>query len=573
MAVPNQQVAQVLAQLADLLEIEGANPFRVRAYRGAAQTVAGLGESLADKVRRGEDLSALPGIGRDLADKLATLVETGTLPLLEEVKARTPETLGELMRVPGLGPKRVQALYRELRIRSVEDLERALRAGRIRELKGFGSRSAEAIEAGLRRRAGGERRALRVEAEQVVTPLLGYLRAVPGVARVQAAGSYRRRRETLGDIDILASCRRGSPVMERFVAYDAVDQVLSHGPTRSTVVLRCGLQVDLRVVPEASFGAALQYFTGSRAHNIAVRKLALERGLKVNEYGVFRDGKRVAGRTEEEVYAQVGLPCIEPELREDRGEIEAARKGRLPELVRLEDIRGDLHCHTDASDGHDSLERMARAARERGYEYLAITDHSRHVAIAHGLDAKRLRAQARLIDRLNERLEGIVLLKSVELDILKDGTLDLPDEVLDELDLIVCSVHYAFNLPRAQQTERILRAMDNPRVHVIAHPTGRLLNEREPYEVDLDRVLEAARERGCALEVNAQPSRLDLDDTHCQRARELGVKVVVSTDAHSTSQLGHMRLGVDQARRGWLTARDVLNTRPLAELRRALRRR
>jgi DNA polymerase (family 10) len=573
MTIANLRIAEVLDQLADLLDIEGANPFRVRAYRNAARTVAGLSESLAGKLAAGEDLAALPGIGQDLAGKIATLVETGRLPLLEEVGARTPATLAGLMKVPGLGPKRVKTLYRALGIRSAEDLQRALRAGKVRELRGFGRKSEEAIAAGLSRLARTDQRTLRLQAEQVVAPLVQYLRAVEGVRRVEVAGSLRRRRETVGDLDVLVTCQSGSPVMARFIAYDDVEQVVSQGETRSTVIFASGLQVDLRVVPAASLGAALQYFTGSKAHNIAVRRRAQERGLKVNEYGVFRDGRRVAGPTEEAVYAALGLPYIEPELREDRGEIKAALEGRLPRLIALEDLRGDLHCHTTATDGRDSLEQMAGAARERGYEYLAVTDHSRHVTVAHGLDPKRLREQLAAIDRLNERLEGLVLLKSVELDILKDGTLDLPDDVLDELDLTVCSVHYAFDLPRDRQTERILRAMDNPHFNVLAHPTGRLLNERPPYEVDLERVLQGAKERGCFLEVNSQPMRLDLTDTACQRARELGVKVVVSTDAHSTAQLDYLRLGVDQARRGWLTADDVLNTRPLGELRRLLNRR
>jgi DNA polymerase (family 10) len=360
--------------------------------------------------------------------------------------------------------------------------------------------------------------------------------------------------------------------MAGFVAYDEVVEVVSQGDTRATVRLRSGMQVDLRLVPQVSYGAALHYFTGSKAHNIAVRTLAVKRGLKLNEYGVFEGDKRIAGRTEQEVYDAVGLPYIEPVLRENRGEIEAARKGRLPELLTVDDLRGDLHCHTDASDGHDSLRSMALAARELGHDYLAISDHSRHVTVAHGLDPERLARQLDAIDRLNDELDGITLLKSCEVDILEDGTLDLPDDMLARLDLVVCAVHYRFDLSRRKQTERILRAMDNPYFNILAHPTGRLLNDRPPYDVDLERLMRAAQDNGCFMEVNSQPDRLDLTDEACRMARELGLKVAISSDAHGSASLGYLRYGVDQARRGWLTAQDVINTRSLRALRRLLRR-
>jgi len=570
--VHNRQIAEIFGRLADLLEIEGANPFRVRAYRNAARVVAGHPRGLADLVAEGADLSDLPGIGKDLAAKIATIVRTGRLPKLDEVEKRTPPALSELMRVPGLGPKRVKTLHDALAVRSVEDLRRALRSGRVRELPGFGAKTEAAIAAGLEHLAQSGQRTLRPDAEEIAAPLLAHLRAVPGVKEIAVAGSYRRCRDTVGDLDILATCRRGTPVMAALAGYDEVETVVAQGETRSTVVLASGMQVDLRVVPQVSWGAALHYFTGSKAHNIAVRRLGVQKKLKINEYGVFRGERRVAGRTEAEVYAQVGLPYIEPELREDRGEIEAARAGTLPRLVTLADIRGDLHCHTDATDGQHSLAQMARAAQERGYAYLAITDHSKRVAMAHGLDRARLAEQIDAIDRLNERLDGLVLLKGIEVDILEDGTLDLPDAILRRLDLVVCSVHYQFGLPRGKQTARILKAMDNPLCSILAHPTGRLLNERAAYDVDLEAVLEGARERGCAVELNAQPARLDLDDVACRQAREIGVSVAISTDAHSTGNLRYMRYGVDQARRGWLEAADVLNTRPLAELRSLLKR-
>jgi DNA polymerase (family X) len=560
-------------RLADLLEVEGANPFRVRAYRNAARQVGGMSRSMADLIAEGKDLAELPDIGEDLAEKIGIIVRTGRLPLLEEVEKRTPAALSDLMKIGGLGPKRVQVLYRELGIESAEDLRRAAGQGLVRGLAGFGPKLEQTILARLAGPAGAaEKRHLLIEAEDIAEALTAYLAKTPGLKRITVAGSFRRRKETVGDLDILVTAGKGSPVMDRLAAYDEVAEVVSQGTTRSTVILRPGMQVDVRVVPEVSYGAALQYFTGSRAHNIAVRRLAGKRGLKINEYGVFEDDRRIAGRTEKEVYQKVGLRYIEPELREDRGEIEAARRNRLPKLVTVDDIRGDLHCHTDATDGHDTLEDMVAAARERGYEYVSINDHSRHVTIAHGLDSKRLLAQVRRIDRLNEKLDGIVVLKSIELDILEDGSLDLPDDVLKELDFTVCAIHSKFNLTRRQQTERILRAMDNPHFNILAHPSGRLINRREPYELDLQKIIEAARERGCFLEVNARPERLDLTDEDCRLARDMGVKVAISSDAHSTGDLSLLRCGIDQARRGWLQAADVINTRSLPELRKLLRR-
>jgi len=573
MAVHNKEIAEKFDTLADLLEIEGANAFRVRAYRNAARVIGGLSPSLADLVAAGEDLSRYPGIGEDLADKIRTIVETEELPLLQEVAERVPLDLARLMEIKGLGPKGVKALYDELEIRSIADLERSLEAGEVHQLKGFGKKTEAAIREGLEQlRAGGERRTLLVDAEEVAEPLKAYLAEAEGVKAIEVAGSYRRRKETVGDLDILVTCADSGPVMERFVGHEEVAEVVSRGETRSTVMLRSGLQVDLRVVPQASYGAAMHYFTGSQAHNIAVRKRGVERGYKINEYGVYRDSEVIAGEKEEGIFRAVDLPWIPPELREDRGEIQAAEAGELPELIGVGDMRGDLHCHTKATDGADSLAAMARAGRERGYDYLAVTDHSRRVAMAHGLDEKRLREQLAAIDRLNEELAGITLLKGIEVDILEDGSLDLPDAVLAELDLTVCSVHYRFDLSREKQTERILRAMDNPHFRILGHPTGRLLNEREPFEVDLERLVEAAAERGCVLEVNAQPSRLDLRDVDCQMARERGAKLAISTDAHHAANLDLMRFGVEQARRGWVRPADVINTRDLAGLRQALQR-
>ncbi len=558
-------------QLADLLEIREENPFRIRAYRNAARVIRGHPKPMSDLVDAGADLSELPGIGKDLAGKIETILRTGKLPLLEQVRARVPAALVEMTRIEGLGPKRAKRLYGALKIRSLEDLQRAARSGRIRELEGFGAKTEQLIAQRAARAVSAERRLGLADAEGTAGPLVEHLQRVSGVKAVEVAGSFRRRRETVGDLDVLVSAARGATVMDALVAYEDVVEVVSKGPTRATVRLRAGLQVDVRVVAPASFGSALHYFTGSKAHNIAVRRLAMAKGLKLNEYGIFREKRRIGGRTEQEVFAAVGLDYIAPELREDRGEIEAARRKKLPALVELEHIRGDLHCHTRATDGRDTLEAMARAAAACGYEYLSINDHSRHVSVAHGLDSRRLQQQIRAIDRLNDKLDGLVVLKSVEVDILDNGALDLPDSVLKQLDFTVCAIHYGFGRSRAKQTERILRAMDHPCFNILAHPTGRLINVREPYDIDLERILEAARERGRILELNAQPDRLDLDDRACRMAREAGVRVAISTDAHSTTDLGLMRFGIGQARRGWLERNDVINTRPLAELRRLLR--
>ena len=523
MSVHNTEIADMFEQLADLLEIREENPFRIRAYRNAARVIRGHARSMAELVDAGADLAELPGIGADLAGKIATIVHSGKLPLLDQLRAKVPRPLVEMTRIEGLGPKRAKALYRALRIRSLEDLQRAARSGRIREVKGFGARTEQLIGQRAARISSTERRIRLADAEDIVGPLVEHLRSVVGVKAVEVAGSYRRRRDTVGDLDVLVSASRNAAgVMDAFVGYEDVAEVLAKGSTRGTVRLRNGVQVDLRVVAPASFGAALFYFTGSKAHNIAVRKLAIARGLKLNEYGLFRGDRRVGGRTERDVFDAVGLPFIPPELREDRGEIEAACKKRLPALVEIADIRGDLHCHTRATDGRDTLEAMARAAAARGYEYISANDHTKRVSIAHGMDRRRLLQQVRTIDKLNARLQGIVVLKSAEVDILDDGSLDLPDGVLKELDFTVCAIHYGLNRSREKQTERILRAMDNPYFTILAHPTGRLINAREPYDIDLERVLTAARERSRILEVNAHPDRLDLDDQGCRMAKEAG---------------------------------------------------
>ena len=573
MFVSNAEIAASFDRIADLLEIQGDNPFRIRAYRNAARTIEGLSQSLAEMVEQGAGLEALPGIGKDLAAKIREIVTTGGLRKLRELEAAVSPGLVDLLKVPGLGPKRLKALRDYLKIGSIDDLERAARKGLVRQLPGFGVKTEQNILRELRQLQQRLRRHLWAEVEEVAAVLLDYLRALPGVKRVEMAGSFRRRRETVGDLDILAVTARGSAVTSAFTRHELVDHVVSSGSTRATVVLRSGLQVDLRVVPAVSFGAAWHYFTGNKAHNIAVRVMGVHRGLKINEYGVFdAAGKRIAGRTEKEVYAQVDLPWMEPELRENRGELEAAARGELPVLVTEADLRGDLHCHTEASDGHDSLAAMATAAKALGHEYLAITEHSHSLRVAGGLSEQQLLEQCDAIDVLNDKLKGITILKGLEVDILEDGSLDMPDHVLDRLDLCIGAIHSAFSLTRQRQTERVIRAMDNPRFNILAHPTARLIGKRNAVNIDLEKVVDAALERGCFLELNAQPQRLDLDDVHCRMAKAKGLKIAISSDAHSAAQLGFLRYGVAQARRGWLEKGDVLNTVGLKALRRLLRR-
>ena len=571
MPVHNIEIAHIFDEIADFLEIEDENPFRIRAYRNAARTVRGLGSDLKDMVAAGEDLTELPGIGKELAAKIREMLETGTVKALVKLQQRIPQSVTEILKLPNLGPKRVRILYHDLKIENLQQLAKAAGQGRIRTLEGFGEKIEKAILEAVEARTQKEKRFMIAEAGRYVHSLIDYLKNVPGAKEVVAAGSYRRARETVGDLDILVTARKTSPLMDRFVEYDEVAEVLAKGKTRSSVVLRCGLQVDVRLVAQSSFGAALQYFTGSKDHNIAIRRLGQQRGLKINEYGVFRFEKRVAGRTEESIYRALDLPLIPPELRENRGEIEAARDKCLPDLVEVKDIKGDLHMHTQMTDGRNSLKEMALAARQRGFKYIAITEHSDRLKVAGGLDPPRLMQQMEEIDRLNEALKGITILKGIEVEILEDGSLDLDDTVLARLDLVVGTVHSYFDLPLEKQTERILRAMDHRYFSMLAHPTGRRLNEREPYRVDMARIIHKARDRGCFLELNSNPRRLDLYDIYCVVAKAQGVLVSINSDAHSVNDFDYLAFGVAQARRGWLEKDNVLNTRSLAQLRKLLK--
>jgi DNA polymerase (family 10) len=572
MPAHNTEIADALDQVADLLELEEANPFRIRAYRNAARAIRSLGGDVASLLARGEDLPTIHGIGKDLAGKIKELATSRHLPLLDELRTHVPPVALELLRLPNLGPKRVKLLCEKLDIHNIEQLHRALLDGRVRELPGFSTGMEKKLLQALEERPKGPTRFKLAAVEGLVLPLLDYLRRAPGVDQVIVAGSYRRCQDTVGDIDIVATAEKGPAVTRWFTRYEEVGRVAAAGDTRATVVLRCGLQVDLRIVPVKSYGAALHYFTGSKAHNIAIRRMAQERGLKINEYGLFRGRHRIGGETEAEVYRAVDLPCIPPELRENRGEIEAAAVHRLPKLVELGDLRGDLHAHSTATDGHNTIAEMAGAARAAGLSYIAVTEHSRHLTMAHGLDPARLRGQGAAIERFNAGHHEITVLRGIEVDILEDGALDLPDSVLGELDLVVAAVHSRFNLSREKQTERILRAMEHPHFSILAHPTGRLIGERDPYDVDMPRLIQAARDRGCFLELNAHPDRLDLSEIHCRMAKEAGVLVSIASDAHRTSDFGYLRFGIGQARRGWLGPQDVLNTRRLSDVRALLRR-
>jgi len=572
MPIHNRDIAEIFEQTADLLEIKGDNPFRIRAYRNAALTIQNLSQDVNELIKQGKDLSELPGIGEDLANKVAGIVKTGKFPVLEKLTKKYPLELCELMKITGLGAKRVKVLYEELNIKNLTDLEKAARKGEIRSLPSFKEKTEKSILEGIKFKTSEAGRIKLYEAEQITNALINYLRQDKRVENIAVAGSNRRQKDTVGDADILISYRSGADIMERFVKYEDVTKVISKGEAKSTVLLRSRFQVDLRLIVKQSFGAALLYFTGSKAHNIAIRKIANKKGLKISEYGVFRGKKRIAGKTEQQVYATIDLPYIEPELRENQGEIEAAQDGKLPNLVKLEDIKGDLHVHTNATDGHNTLEEMANAAQKKGYQYIAISDHSKHVTIAHGFKAKDLTRQIAQIDKLNSKLKNITILKSIELDILEDGSLDLPDDILKELDLTVCAIHYKFNLSKDKQTERVLKAMDNPYFNIFAHPTGRLINERGPYEIDIERIIKAAKQKNCVLELNAYPNRLDLNDIYCHMAKDVGVKIAISTDSHSINDLNFMRFGVGQARRGWLEKGDVINTRSVEQLRKLLKR-
>ena len=566
----NLEAAAIFYRIAELLELKNDNPFKIRSYRKAAQVLEALTEDLAEIHRRGgvDALREIPGVGEAIAKKIEEILATGKLSYYEELKAAVPQGLVALLSIPEVGPKTARLLHEKLKVEGIEELEKAAREGKVRELPGMGTKSEENILRGIELlRKGKERLALGV-AYPIAQSIVAELKDLPAVLRIDVAGSLRRMRETIGDIDILAASCEPVPVMERFTTLAQVKQVLARGKTKSSLIVEGGVQVDLRVVEPESFGAALQYFTGSKEHNIRLRELAVRRGLKINEYGVFEveSGKRIAGAAEEEVYAALKLPWVPPELREDRGEIEAAQEDRLPRLVELADLRGDLHAHTRWSDGGHSLLEMAEAARGRGYRYLAVTDHSQSLKVAGGLSVDRLKEQIREIRKLNEKLGDFRLLAGIEVDIKKDGSLDFEDKLLAQLEVVIAAVHSGFKMEAQAMTERILKAIANPYVNILAHPSGRIIGQREPYSVDMERLIRGAADTGTFLEINAFPERLDLKDTHARRAKELGVPISLGTDAHNLMQLDLMAFGVATARRGWLEAKDLLNSLPVDKL-------
>jgi DNA polymerase (family X) len=569
----NADVARMFDDYADILEIQGANPFRVRAYRNAARVLGDLPESVADIVNDpNRKLDKIPGVGKDLAIKIDVIVKTGKFPQLEEARAEVPAGVVDMLRIGGLGPKKVAVLFKELSIRSLDDLRQAAQQGQIAKLKGFGKKTEETILAGIEQASEASKRFLLGEVKPEADAIVADLLTLKSVTQATLAGSCRRLKETVGDLDVLATAKSSAEAMDRLAAHPLVERVLARGETKQRVRLRSGIEMDLRVVPDESYGAAMQYFTGSKEHNIVIRRRALDRGLKVNEYGVFRGEELVAGRTEEEVYRTVDLPWVPPELRENRGEIERAAAGELPKLLELTDLRGDLHMHTTATDGTATILEMIEGAKARGREYIAITDHSKRVSMANGLDATRLRAHWKEIAKIRSKVSGIEVLCGIECDILEDATLDLDDEVLAEADWVLAVLHYGLKQPREQITKRLLAAITNPHVDCIGQPTGRLVARRAGADVAFDEILKAAADHGVMMEINAHPSRLDLDDVHAAAARELGIPIVISTDSHSVTGLDLMQYGVFQARRAGLEKMDVANTRPFREFKKLLAR-
>jgi len=571
----NSEIAAMFHRIADILELQGADVFRIRAYRNAAMTIQDLPRRLEEMVRDNADaLKHLPSIGASMREKLQEILRTGTLAQYAALCKSLPEGIFELLRLEGLGPKKVKALHEELKIDTLVALEEACRQNKLLKLRGMGQKTQEKILAAIQQYRQTQGRLSLVEAGQFAKTFLDYLRASPLFQRVEPAGSLRRGKETIGDVDLLATARDQALAADAFVRFGQVKEILQHGPTKCSVRLASGLQVDLRIVEPSQFGAALVYFTGSKEHNVRLRELAKARGWKVNEYGIFRttSNARIAGATEEDLYQALHMEWIPPELREDRGELDAARAHALPQLVDATDLKGDLHSHTNATDGRNTIQAMLEAAKACGHEYVAITDHTKSTRVAGGLDARQFAKHIKAIRTISRRVPGIRVLCGAEVDILPDGSLDLPDTLLRELDVVVIAVHSHFKMRSEEMTRRILRAMDNRYATILAHPTGRLIGSRPPYEVDVERIFAKAKARRIFLEVNSHADRLDLKDSHCKFAKEIGAQCVISTDAHSTLEFRNLQYGVITARRGWLEKRDVVNTLPLRQFLQAIKR-
>ncbi len=561
MSFTNAEVAEAFETIAILLELEGANPFRIRAYRNAARVIQLLPEPITDLIAQKKDLTEYKGIGTDLAGKIKAFLETGHIPLMDELITHHPLGITELTRIENLGPKRIKRLHRELGVSTITDLKSACENELVRSLKGFGEKTEKKIliEINELLKKGESKRLLWSRADEVAQKIVTHLKKSKDIKRIEVAGSYRRRKETVGDLDIVISCSSPEKVMDHFFSFEDIQSIQSQGITRSTIILRSGLHVDLRAFKEESFGSGLYYFTGSKSHNIAIRKIARKKGMKLNEYGVFKGEEYLAGKSEEEIFKLMKLDFIPPELRENNGEIEAAMNHLLPDLITRENICGDLHTHTLATDGRDSIEEMALKAKAMGLQYIAITDHSQSLRIAHGLDLKRLEKHIKDIDEANEKKLGIKILKGIEVDILEDGSLDLPNDILKELDIRICSVHSKLRMKRGAMTKRILKAMENPYFNVLGHPTGRLILKREPSELDFEKIIQSAVASGTFFEINGQPDRLDLDAEHARLAQELGAKFAINSDAHSTMELNFIQNGIFQARRGWIEKKNVIN--------------
>jgi DNA polymerase (family X) len=561
----NKELADLFGRMADILEFKDENPFKISAYRKASRIIGDLTQDI-EEIAEGGKLKEVPGIGEGMAQKILEYLKTGKVSKFEEVRKGVPDALIAIMDIPGMGPKTLSMIHKEKGISSLSQLERAVEDGSLVGLPGIGEKKVENIKRGIQLLKQSKGRMNLGIAFPVAKRIVEALREKAGSRKIEWAGSLRRMRENIGDIDILATGPNKEKIVHTFTHLPEVKEILASGETKASVIVEGGIQIDLRVVEEDSYGAALQYFTGSKGHNIHLRGIAKTKGIKINEYGVFKGEKKVGGKEEEDVYRALGMDWIEPELREDRGEIEAAMEARLPKLVKEPEIKGDLHVHSNWSDGTSPIEEIARAAQKRGYQYVAICDHSKSLKITHGLDESRLMKQIEEIDRINEKMKGFQILKGTEVDILSDGRLDLSEKVLGKLDLVVAAVHSGFKQEKEKMTKRIVRALENPLVHILAHPSGRLLGARDPYEVEIDEVMEAAKQYGKALEINAYFERLDLDDIHCRKAKEMGIPLAIGTDSHHVDQMWMISLGVAVARRGWLESKDVLNTLTLKEI-------
>jgi DNA polymerase (family 10) len=567
----NLEIAQIFRDIAKILEIKGDNPFRIRAYERAAQNIEGLTEDIEDFAKENR-LLEIPGIGKDLGEKIKEFINTGKLKAYEDLKKTIPEGLLDLLKIPSVGPKTAKLLYEKLKIKNISDLETAIKKKKLEGIFGIKEKTIENILKGIELLKRGKERMSLAVAIQVADEFIRPLKKLPEVKKISSAGSLRRQKETVRDIDILVISEKPQKVMDIFTRIPQVAQILAKGETKSSVRTKDDVQVDCRVVEEKSFGAALLYFTGAKNFNIKLRQLAIKKGLKINEYGVFKKDKFVGGKTEEEIFKILGMSYIEPELREDTGEIELAQEFKLPKLIELKDLKGDIHVHSKWSDGGNTIEEIVKACQRKGYSYVAITDHSQSLKVAGGMSIADLKKKRQEIDKINKKLKGFRVLYGTEVDIDSDGKLDYPDEILKEFDIVIAAIHTGFKQSSAQLTKRLVRACQNKYVHIVAHPTGRLWGTRDAYEIDFEQILKVAKETNTHLEINAFPQRLDLNDLNCRRTKEMGVKLALGTDAHTTEQLETMKLGIAVARRGWLTRHDVINTLSVEELLRVIKK-